>query len=58
MRTFKCNAMFGYLHSRDGDEDAQPTWTFGFDIHRADDEDDLLNTEMIWKALTLLEWKK
>ena len=57
MRAYKCTATFGYNFSWDGDADAEPSWVFGFDIHKVGDEEDRLDTPHMWKALTLLEWK-
>ena len=57
MRPYKCTATFGYNFSWDGDADAEPSWVFGFDIHKVGDEEDRLDTPHMWKALTLLEWK-
>jgi hypothetical protein len=56
LRLYKCTATFGYLYTWDGEEDEEPTWVFGFDIHKADAKIDVLNTEWMWKALTLVEW--
>jgi len=56
MRLYKCTATFGYLYTWDGEEDEEPRWVFGFDIHKADDKLDVLKAEWMWKALTLVEW--
>ena len=56
LRNYKCTSTFGYLFSAGGDEEAEPTWAFGFDFHAADDASLRLETSDIWKALTLLQW--
>ena len=57
MRHYNCIARFGYLVKPDGDDHADPTWVFGFDIRHMDNGEYLPAVD-VWKALTLLEWKK
>jgi hypothetical protein len=57
LRPYQCMATFGYLFDADGDEDAEPTWAFGFDLKYIEDDYDRLSTTDVWKALTLLAWE-